>query len=76
MLHEHLLSPNLTDFIHQILKQFNKFKPADILQTLKIPSTNELDKIVNEDKEKFKLLMDYQLKTTDFINDVIKSLIL
>ena len=69
-------SPNLTEFIHQILKQFNEFKPADILQTLKVPSSDELDNIINEGQEKHELLVNYQQKTTDFINEVIKSLIL
>ncbi len=69
-------SENLIEFTHQILNQFNEFKPADILQTLKIPSAKDLDSIVDEGKEKSITLATYQQKSTELINDVITGLIL
>jgi hypothetical protein len=69
-------SPNLISFIYQLLEQFNGFRPADVLQTLKIPSAKELDIIIKEGEGKEKLIKEFHLKNDQLINNIITNLIL
>ena len=69
-------SPNLLQFIHQLLNQFDQFRPADILQTLKVPSASELDAIVNAGEEKIKLFNGFHTKSDQLINRIITNLII
>ena len=68
-------TPNLIQFIYQLLLQFDQFSPADILQTLKVPAAGELDSIVSAKQEKLKLFNDFHTKSDQLINKIITNLI-
>ena len=67
---------HLTIFIHQLLEQFNTFKPSDILQSLKLPSDSDLSKIIENNEIKNKLLQELEIRTDKLINKIITKLIL
>ena len=67
---------SLIKFIYQLLEQFEAFKPADILQTLKIPMATDLEKIIQNGEGKNKLLKNFELKSDEVINQIITTLIL
>ena len=68
-------SENLISFISGLLSQFNNFKPADLLQSLKIPTIKDLDQILERNKIRHNSLENFSTKTNQLINQVITSLI-
>ena len=68
-------SQNMLQFIYQLLGSFNQFSPADILQTLKIPNSSELDEIINEENDKQTILKEFHTKSDQLINKIITELI-
>jgi len=69
-------SKNIIQFVYQILKQFKSFKPSDVLQSLKIPSSSDLDALIDEKSTKEDVLIDFYKQTNDLINQIITKMIL